>query len=211
MGKNLDPKCKQCRRIGEKLFLKGDRCLSPKCTMVKKNYPPGIHGQKGFKRSTEYGLQLNEKQKAKKIYYLNERQFQNYFRKATIIKGDTGINFLRLLELRLDNIVYKLSLAKSRIQARAIINHGHIMVNNKKVDKPSYQVKINDIISIKENSLKLSFFKDLLKTIKNKKDIPPWLGYIDDKLLKAKVVSLPTEKNLNLGIDTALIIEFYSK
>lgn len=211
MSKNLNPKCKQCRRIGEKLFLKGDRCTSPKCAMVKKNYPPGIHGQKGFKRSTEFGHQLNEKQKAKKIYNLNESQFHNYFKKATKIKGDTGINFLRLLELRLDNIFYRLGLAKSRNQAKHIINHGHVLINNKKVDKPSYQVKINDVISVKKNSLKLTFFKDLLKTIKNKKDIPVWLSFIDDKLLKVKIISLPSDKDLNLGVDTSLIIEFYSK
>ena len=211
MGRNLDPKCKQCRRVGIKLFLKGDRCSSPKCAMVKKNYPPGVHGPKGFKRSSEYGIQLNEKQKARKTYGLTEKQFSNYFKKAIKIKGDTGINLLKLLELRLDNIVYRLGLAKSRAQAREIINHGHIQVNNVKVDRPSYQAKVNDIISVKENSAKLSLFKDLLKSIKNKKDIPAWLGYTDEKTLKAKVINLPTEKELNLGIDTALIIEFYSK
>ena len=151
MGRDLDPKCKQCRRLGEKLMLKGERCFSSRCAMVKRNYPPGFHGVKGSKhRHSDYSLQLAEKQKAKKQYHLLEKQFKLTFEKASKQPDNTGENLLRLLEMRLDNAVYRLGFASSRSQARQLVNHGHIQVNNRKVNIPSCQIKVGDIIKIKE-------------------------------------------------------------
>ena len=210
MGRNLDPKCKQCRRIGEKLYLKGEKCLSPKCAMVKKNYPPGYHGPKGYSKLSEYGLQLKEKQKARKIYILTEKQFHNYFKKASVIRGDTGLNLLLLLESRLDNVVYRLGFAKSRNKARQLVNHGLIFVNDKKVNISSYQVKTGDIITVKKTKLISQYFKDILKSI-SKHELPSWLAFLDNKSLQAKVIDKPKEEEIKQGIDTSLIIEFYSR
>lgn len=210
MARNLDPKCKQCRRVGDKLFLKGERCFSSKCAMVKRNYPPGMHGPKGSKRLSEYGLQLKEKQKALKTYRLMEKQLRNYYIKAKKMKGDTGENFLRLLESRLDNVIYRLSLVKSRDAARQVINHGHILVNNKKVDIPSYRVKINDAIAIIPNSLSKSQFKGIVNKI-NIKELPSWLAYIDQKELKATVIGDLSSDELKQIIDTSMIVEYYSR
>lgn len=210
MGRNLDPKCKQCRRVGEKLFLKGERCFTSKCSMIKRNYPPGVHGPKGTKRLSEYGRQLKEKQKLIKTYRLQEKQFSNYFKKAKKMTGQTGENLLKLLEMRLDNILYQLKIFKSRDKARQIINHGHLIVNNKKVDIPSYQIKIGDIINIKPKSLENKFFKEILKKI-NKKELPSWLAYINEKELKIKVTNLPTQEEISTGIDVAMIVEYYSR
>ena len=161
MGKNLDNKCKQCRRLGEKLFLKGERCNSPKCAMVKRNYPPGFHGPKGRKRQTDYGLQLAEKQKVKKQYNILEKQLRLTLTKAEKRTGDAGKNLLRLLELRLDNAIYRLGFASSRVQARQLVNHGHFTVNGKKVNIPSYQVREGEVIQVKERSQKSKAFKEL--------------------------------------------------
>lgn len=210
MGRNLDPKCKQCRRVGEKLFLKGERCFSSKCSMIKRNYPPGVHGPKGTRRLSEYGRQLKEKQKLIKIYRLQEKQFSNYFKKAKQMKGQTGANLLKLLEMRLDNILYRLKIFKSRDKARQIINHGHLLVNDKKVDIPSYQTKAGDVINIKPASLKNNFFKEMLKKI-DKKELPSWLAYINEKELKIKIVNLPTQEEASTGIDIAMIVEYYSR
>ena len=144
MAKLLNSKCKKCRREGVKLFLKGERCLSPKCPILKRNYPPGVHGPKGRKRTTEYGTQLREKQKAKRIYGINERQFRNYYRKAISKKGDTGQILQQLLQMRFDNVIYLLRLARSRVQARQMVGHGLFLVNGKKVNIPSYQLKTKD-------------------------------------------------------------------
>jgi len=160
MGRNLDAKCKQCRRIGEKLFLKGERCDSPKCAMVKRNYPPGFHGQKGKKRQSDYGLQLAEKQKAKKQYNLLEKQFKLTFSKAQKQTGDAGENLLKLLETRLDNVVFRLGIATSRTQARQFVGHGHIRVNDKKVDIPSFQVKQGDVVRVKSSSKNISILEN---------------------------------------------------
>lgn len=210
MGRNLDPKCKQCRRAGEKLFLKGERCFTSKCAMVKRNYPPGIHGPKGTSRLSEYGKQLKEKQKLIKTYRLQEKQFSNYFRKAKQMKGQTGENLMRLLEVRLDNIIYRLGLVKSRDKARQIVNHGHVIVNDNKVDIPSYQIKVGEIIQIRDKSLQKKSFKEIIKKI-NKKDLPSWLSYLDEKQIKAKMIKLPPIEEITTGIDTAMIVEFYSR
>ncbi|MDP2683874.1 MAG: 30S ribosomal protein S4 [bacterium] len=211
MGRNLNPKCKQCRRVGEKLFLKGERCFSGKCAMVKRNYPPGHHGSQRSSRLSEYGQQLKEKQKVLKSYRLLEKQFSNYLIKAKKIKeGTTGNNLLKLLESRLDNVIYKLGIVKSRDRARQIVNHGHILLNGRKIDIPSYQVKINDEIAIKPSILTKKSYQELMKKI-NKKDLPTWLSYIDEKELKAKVLSEPSNEDLPDGFDMAAVVEFYSR
>lgn len=194
--------CKQCRRAGTKLFLKGEKCFSPKCPMVKRKYPPGVHGPKGIPRISEYGLQLQEKQKTKRIYGLNESQFKKYYLKALKKKGQTGEELIRLLESRLDNVVFRLGLASSRRQARQIVSHGHIKVNKRVVNIPSYQVKKGDLIAIKEESKKKTFFVNLVKIIDQKKP-PSWLK-LDTKKLTAEVISYPTSKELEH-------LEFYSK
>lgn len=209
MAKNLDPKCKQCRREGTKLFLKGEKCFSPKCPMIKRNYPPGIHGTKRQKRLTEYGQQLREKQKAKRIYGILEKQFRNYYKKAIHKKGDTGEILQQFLEMRLDNIVYRSGLAKSRNQARQMVNHGLFLVNGKKVDIPSYQVKPKDEISIKPEKAKAKNFADLDKTLE-KHEAPNWISF-DKKDKKAKILNKPAGGELDQPFNPRLIVEFYSK
>ncbi len=211
MGKNLESKCKQCRRIGEKMFLKGERCSSTKCAMVKRNYPPGPHGPKGRKRSSDYGLQLTEKQKAKKLYGLTEDQFRISFAKIQKKGGNVGDNFLSYLEMRLDNVVYRAGLAPSRALARQLVNHGHFQVNDRKVSIPSYQVKIGQIIKIKKSSKANRYFRDLPEKLKNfAGDQKSWLA-TDVKELSVKVLHEPKQQDLPSNIKTHMIIEFYSK
>lgn len=209
MGRNIDAKCKQCRRVGEKLFLKGDRCSSPKCAMVKRNYAPGFHGPKGRKRLSDYGLQLQEKQKAKKLYGLLEKQFRLTYAKASKKQGDAGKNFLRLLEMRLDNVIYRLGWASSRSQARQLVNHGHFTVNGRKASIPSFSVKLGETIKIKKSSLSNSFFKNLGEKLK-KADRPSWLN-LDVTDLSAKVLHEPKDTDLPQNINVPMIIEYYSK
>ena len=209
MAKNLDPKCKQCRREGEKLFLKGDRCNSPKCAMVKKNYPPGIHGAKGRRRQSDYSLQLREKQKAKKLYNLLEKQFKITFNKASQQKGDAGENLLKALETRLDNVIYRLSFAFSRSQARQLVNHGHFTVNDKKVNIPSYQVKSGDVIKIRLSSQKNKAFNNLSEKLK-KAEVPGWLN-LNQKELTGKVLHQPSKDDVEMKINKQMIVEFYSR
>ncbi len=210
MAKNLDPKCKQCRRVGEKLFLKGERCFSAKCALVKRNYPPGIHGAKGKPRLSEYGLQLREKQKAAKTYNILEKQFRNYYTRAIRMKGETGTNLMKLLELRVDNVLYRSGITTSRSIARQIINHGHVMINNKKTRIPSYQLTAGDTITIKEKSLSSKNIKELIKKA-DKKRAPSWLNLTIDKNITIKVTSYPQKDEMAEGIDTAMIIEYYSR
>jgi len=211
MGKNLESKCKQCRRIGEKMFLKGERCSSAKCAMVKRNYPPGFHGPKGKKRSSDYGLQLTEKQKARKFYGLTEDQFRISFNKIQKKGGNVGDNFLAYLEMRLDNAVYRAGLAPSRAQARQLVNHGHFQVNDRKVDVPSYQVKIGQIIKIRKSSKANKYFRDLPERLKNfASDQKSWLA-TDVKDLSVKVLHEPKQQDIPSNIKTHMIIEFYSK
>jgi len=209
MGRNIDNKCKQCRRVGEKLFLKGDRCLTPKCAMVKRNYAPGFHGPKGHKRLSGYGLQLQEKQKAKKYYGLLEKQFRLTFAKASKKQGDAGKNFLRLLEMRLDNVIYRLGLASSRAQARQMVTHGHFTVNGRKTDIPSFSVKLGQVIKIKKSSESNRFFKNVNDKLK-KAERPSWLNF-DVKDLSSKVLHEPKDTDLPQNINVQMIIEYYSK
>lgn len=209
MARNLGSQCKLCRREQEKLFLKGSRCYSTKCPMIKRNYPPGIHGQKGYLRQTEYALQLREKQKAKRTYGVSEKQFINYYKKAKKEKKNTGDVFLQLLEMRLDNVIYRLNLASSRVQARQLVTHRHFLVNGRIVNIPSFEVKLNDVIKIKEKSFNISHFKDVLKTIKKAK-APAWLN-LDSKTLEGKVLSRPQVEDLKQNFDIQQIIEYYSR
>ncbi len=209
MGRNIDSKCKQCRRIGEKLFLKGDRCASPKCAMIKRNYAPGFHGPKGHKRLSGYGLQLQEKQKAKKYYGLLEKQFHLTYLKASRKKGDAGKNFLKLLEMRLDNVIYRLGLASSRAQARQMVTHGHFAIDGRKASVPSLIVKEGQVIKIKKSSQSNRFFKGVEEKMK-KAERPSWLNF-DNKDLSAKVLHEPKDTDLPQNINVPMIIEYYSK
>lgn len=210
MGRNLDSKCQQCRRVGEKLFLKGERCNTPKCAMVKRNYPPGFHGPtRGRRKLSDYGTQLMEKQKAKKYYNVMEKQFRLTFEKASKKSGDSGKNFLRLLETRLDNVVYRLGLATSRTQARQLVNHGHFDVNGVKTDIASYIVKPGQEISVRARSRKNPYFKQLSEKLK-KAELPGWLN-LQAAELKAKVLHEPTDNDLPTNINVQMIIEYYSK
>jgi len=209
MSRVSEAKCKKCRREGAKLFLKGDKCASPKCPMLKRNYPPGVHGVKGRKRFTEYGSQLREKQKAKRIYGINERQFRNYYEKAMRQVGDTGEILRQFLELRLDNAVYRSGLTKSRRMARQLVDHGLFTVNGKKVTIPSYQLKAKDEICIKPQKTEKKVFIDLEKNLE-KKEAPAWI-YIDAKNQKVKVVNKPKADEMDHTFNPRLIVEFYSK
>ncbi|MFZ2310581.1 MAG: 30S ribosomal protein S4 [Patescibacteria group bacterium] len=207
MGKNLEPKCKQCRRVGEKLMLKGERCMTAKCGMVKRNFVPGFHGPKGpRKRLSDYGLQLAEKQKAKKFYNMLEKQFRLTFEKAQARTGDAGKNFLQALEMRLDNVVYRLSFADSRSQARQVVNHGHITVNGKKVDIPSYVVKTGDVVAVRKQSANSRYFRTVFE--KKNVELPSWLNIVDKV---AKVLHEPNDKDLPQNFSVQMIIEYYSK
>ncbi len=209
MARQLDNKCKQCRREKQKLFLKGDRCNSAKCAMVKRNFPPGIHGSKGYPRLTDYGVQLREKQKAKRIYRLMEDQFKGYFTKAQKSKNNTENILLELLEMRFDNIVFRSGLAKSRDLARQMVSHNHLLINGKKVNIPSYQVKIGDIISVKEKSQKSKLFEKPKEQFKVS-DTISWLA-TDSTKIEIKVTDKPSLEETKGEFDPKLIIEFYSK
>ncbi len=209
MARLLMAKCRQCRREGQKLFIKGDRCNSPKCAMVKRNFPPGVHGAKGYPRATGYGQQLREKQKVKRVYRLMESQMSNYFKKASKIRGNTEEVLLQLLEMRLDNVLYRMGFAKSRNLCRQIISHNHIAVNNKRVDIPSYNVRIGDVISIRENSKKIKPFANLKEQLKNIESLS-WL-YLDPEKMEIKVTGKPSLAESKGEFDLKLIIEFYSK
>ncbi len=205
MAKYTNADCRQCRREGCKLFLKGERCLT-KCSFDKRPVVPGQHGT-ARKKISEYGLQLREKQKVRKTYGMLEKQFRLYYEKAVRSKESTGFALLKMLELRLDNVVYRLGLGMSRAEARQIVNHGHITVNGKKVNIPSYQVKVGDVIAVKENKANLEMFKNL-KDIKV--NTPKWLE-MNNETLTGKVLALPERDDIDLNIKEHLIVEFYSR
>ena len=207
MAKYTDADCRLCRREGAKLFLKGERCLSKKCAMERRPVIPGVHPS-SRKKPTEYLTQLREKQKVKRAYGpLSEKQFHGYYEEAERMKGKTGETMLSLLERRLDNVCYRLGLGSSRAQARQIVNHTHILVNGKKVNIPSYQVKVGDVISVKESSAK----SELFAAVKGARVIvPKWLEF-DPATLTGKIVALPAREDIDLTIAEHLIIELYSK
>jgi len=202
--------CKLCRRDGVKLFLKGDRCYSAKCSIERGASIPGKNAKAArIKKLSTYGIRLREKQKLRRYYGLLERQFKNYFQNAERKKGITGENLLELLERRLDNIVYRFGLAKSRAQARQLILHSHILVNNKKVNIPSYQVNVNDIIEVRENSKNIMDLKEIQEE-KVEISIPDWLEF-NAKSLKGKIIKFPSKEDLNLPVEEKLVVEYYSR
>jgi len=208
MARYTGPDCRLCRREGAKLFLKGDRCYSASCAMNKRAVAPGQHGA-ARKKVTEYATQLREKQKAKRIYGVSEKQFHMYYVEADRRKGVTGENMLSLLERRLDNVVYRLGFGVSRSQARQLVNHAHITVNGKKVNIPSYIVKAGDVVAVKENKVNNTFFKQL-KERKPNGVIPKWLE-ADMENLSGKVIALPVREDIGMDIREQLIVELYSK
>ncbi len=209
MARNTDPKCRQCRREGVKLFLKGDRCLTLKCAIERRNYPPGEHGQSFRRKVTDYGLQLREKQKLRRTYGVLERQFRGYYKKAARQKGVTGENMMRLLELRLDNLVYRLGLAASRAQARQLVLHRHFEVNGRTVTIPSYQCKPNDKIVLREKSHKLDVVKAAVES-RDPGSVVTWLS-VDKTALSGSVLSSPSRAEIPVPINEQLIVELYSK
>ncbi len=211
MANYTDAKCKLCRREGMKLFLKGERCLTPKCAIERRNYPPGEQGKKAtFRRKvSEYGLQLREKQKARRIYGVMERQFRRYFREATRRKGLTGTNLLTLLESRLDNVVYRLGFADSRYQARQLVRHGHFEVNGRKTNIPSYIVNVGDVISVRSNSQSKVYFKDRAQIMEANR-VPGWLT-IDLTNMRGSVQTEPGREDIEIPLNEQLIVEYYSR
>ena len=206
MARYTDANCRLCRREGQKLFLKGDRCYSTKCAMEKKPVAPGQHGT-GRSKKSDYALQLREKQKTKRFYGLQETQFRNLFDKADRKKGITGENLLIMLETRLDNVVFRLGFASSRKEARQLVNHGHFTVNGKKVNIPSFTVKAGDVIKVKEKSTNSPKFKEVKEmTI----TVPEWVS-VDVEKLEGKVLSIPTREQIDTPVAEHLIVELYSK
>jgi small subunit ribosomal protein S4 len=200
--------CRQCRRENMKLFLKGDRCFSDKCSFDRRGYPPGEHGQKRSKVS-DYGMQLREKQKVRRIYGISEKQFRISFKRADRQKGITGTNLLSLLETRLDNAVFRMGFVNSRNQGRHFVRHQHFTVNGKKVNIPSFQVKKGDVIALREKSKKIQAISDSLEAIV-RRGIPQWLE-IDKEKFTGAVVSIPSREDITLPIQEQLIVELYSK
>ena len=200
--------CRQCRREGQKLFLKGERCYSDKCAIDRRNYVPGQHGQ-SRKKVSEYGLQLRANQKAKRFYGVLESQFAKYYEMADRKAGMTGENLLRILESRLDNVVYRLGFASSRAEARQLVVHGHYTVNGKKVNIPSYLLKEGDVVSINEASRQSEKIKAVLEAC-GARPVPIWLE-LDRNTLEAKVTRLPNREDIDLDVEETLIVELYSK
>jgi len=208
MARYTEASCRLCRREGEKLFLKGERCYTNKCAIVRRNYAPGPHGQQR-KKMSEYGVQLREKQKAKRFYGVLESQFRRYFEMAEKKKGITGENLLQILESRFDNVVYRLGFASSRAEARQLVRHGHFLVNGEKVNIPSYLLKAGDEITVREKSKNSPKFKEIQESIGSRL-IPAWLD-MDKENLRGKVVNLPSREDIDLPIQEHLIVELYSK
>ena len=213
MARYIGPVCRLCRREGEKLFLKGEKCSKAACpvalrTAKKKGLTPGQHGD-SRKKLSEYGLQLRQKQKAKRIYGVLETQFRNYFDEADRIKGITGENLLRLLELRLDNVVYRMGYGRSRTEARQVVRHNHIQVNGKKVNIPSYRVKVGDTVMIKDKSKDFQRFKNILE-VTGSRVVPAWLS-TDHANLQGTISTLPTRDQIDTQVNETFIVELYSK
>ncbi|MGA9351752.1 MAG: 30S ribosomal protein S4 [Anaerolineae bacterium] len=212
MARYIGPVCKQCRREGEKLFLKGERCLTAKCAIDRRSYAPGMHGRESQfrrRRQSEYALQLREKQKARRIYGVLERQFRRYFREAERGKGLTGVNLLAILESRLDNVVYRLGFADSRAQARQLVCHGHFNCNGQRADIPSMLVEPGDVISVRERSKGLVYFKDRAKELE-RKVVPDWMS-LDALNMSGRILNLPSREEIDLPLNERSIVEYYSR
>lgn len=208
MARNIEAACRICRREGIKLFLKGTRCYTEKCAVTRRAYPPGQHGQRCRKLSP-YAVQLREKQKLKSLYGILERQFRGYFEKADRLSGITGTNLLQLLERRLDNLVYRLGFATSRDEARQLVRHGHILVNNRKVDIPSYLVKVGMVISVRAKSQQVPGIKRASEVVQGREKVN-WLERAPEKM-EGKLLSIPVREEIPVAIKEQLIVELYSK
>lgn len=207
MPRHLDAKCRLCRREGVKLFLKGDRCLSPKCPLEKKGaVPPGAHGLRRRRRLSDYGVQLREKQRAKRLYGVREKQFKKYFERARKQPRATGEVLFQLLESRLDNIIYRLGLVPSRPMARQLITHGHVVVGGKRVDVPSYEVKVGETVGLSTQGAKINAIKDYL--VRKDIEVPEWL---EKKATMGKIKRLPKREELGANINEQAIVEYYSR
>ncbi len=212
MARYTGPVCKLCRREGEKLFLKGSRCLTPKCSFERRSYPPGQHGrEKQFRRgrASDYLLQLREKQKARRVYGIMERQFSRYFTQAQQQVGLTGTNLLTLLELRMDNVIYRLGMASSRAQARQLVTHGHVMLNGRRTNVPSALVSPGDIVSVRPQSQRLTYFKEMRQDLDTRR-VPRWL-VVEPEQLSAKVLHPPAREDIDVSLNEQLIVEYYSR
>ncbi|MCK9244357.1 MAG: 30S ribosomal protein S4 [Candidatus Marinimicrobia bacterium] len=210
MARYTGPVCKLCRREGKKLFLKGERCNSVKCSFETKSYVPGQHGsQTARRRLSNYGVQLREKQKIKRIYGLLEKQFRHYFELANSQKGVTGTNLMKILERRLDNVVYRLGFASSRRMARELVSHQHFTVNNRSVDIPSYQLKAGDVIQVRDKSKKLQVIHDSMKRIRGEHELP-WL-ILDKAKMQGIFIQVPERDQMNVDVNEQLVVELYSK
>jgi small subunit ribosomal protein S4 len=213
MARYLGPACKLCRREGEKLFLKGERCFTPKCAVERRAYPPGQHGHDSqFRRgrASDYNLQLREKQKVRRIYGILERQFRRYYAEALRRPGMTGANLLCILESRLDNVVYRLGFADSRAQARQLVQHGHFTVNGRRTTVPSMIVRAGDEVIVREESRRRPYFEAIRDLLANRPAIPEWLG-LDISTLSARIVRTPERSDIDLPVNEHLIVEYYSR
>jgi len=209
MARYIGPVCRLCRREGMKLFLKGERCYSDKCAIEKRNVPPGQHGRARRAKMVGYGIQLREKQKVKRTYGVLENQFRRYFEAADRQKGITGELLLQMLERRLDNVIYRLGFATSRAQARQLVRHGHFNVNGRKVDIPSYQVRLGDVVAVRQTSAENPAIQHAMEEVKGR-GIPDWL-LLDSAARSGRISSLPTREQINLPAQEQLIVELYSK
>ncbi len=209
MARNLDPKCRQCRREGEKLFLKGEKCFTDKCAIEKRNFAPGQHGQKRAQRLSDYGVQLREKQKIRRIYGILEGQFRGYYADADRQKGITGENLLQLLECRLDNVTYRMGIGASRTEARQIVRHNSIKVNGRRVNIPSFQVKPGDVVEVSERAKQQLRIKGAMEAAEQR-GFPEWLD-VDVKAFKGTFKARPQRDELPATINESLVVELYSK
>jgi small subunit ribosomal protein S4 len=212
MARYTGPVCKLCRREGEKLFLKGARCFSPKCAIERRAYPPGQHGRGATwrrRRASDYARQLREKQKARRTYGVLERQFRRYFREAVRRPGMTGENLLIILESRLDNVVYRMGFADSRAQARQLVQHGHFDLNGRRTNIPSALLKPGDVVSVRQKSRKCTYFKEL-SAVMEERAVPDWVA-VEPSQLSGRVLALPTREAVEQSLDEHLIVEYYSR
>jgi small subunit ribosomal protein S4 len=208
MGRHTGAVCRLCRREKDKLYLKGDRCFTDKCAVVRHAYPPGEHGQ-GRQKFSEYGQQLREKQKARRIYGVFERQFRRYFKEADRRRGVTGEILLQLLESRLDNVIFRMGLARSRSEARQLINHGHFQVNGRKVDIASYLTRVDDLVAVREKSKNKPVFKQIAEE-RDQSNIVDWLN-VDHEKFEGKVIRVPQREEIDVPVTEHLIVELYSR
>jgi small subunit ribosomal protein S4 len=210
MAKNLNSKCKLCRRAGEKLFLKGERCFSEKCAMTRRPSRPGQHGQAQVRGLSEFGRQLAMKQKIKRLYGVMERQFRKHYAEAAKRHGITGDELLGRLERRLDNVIYRLGFAASRAQARQLVSHKMFELNGKRMNIPSVEVRVGDVITLKEIKKNKTYFQEITENLAAKKDVPHWLN-LNVSAMSGNVIALPTREDVGVNVDPQMIVEYYSK